>query len=162
MKKFIALHIVFVASLSLAGCVPRVGEWPTVPQISGQVLDAQTRKPVENAEVVVEGHKKSKTHSDAEGRFLTRPDRRWSLGYVCFLPPCPDVLPICDITPIPWLWKNYEGRGNLLLQHDNYFSKNVSWPEIGRYHSFHSPQLDLKDPILLTPQKPQPRKTAAP
>jgi len=142
------------ASLLLSGCILPVPSWnPNVPLISGEVLDAKTRKPVENAEIVLEDrerhgrtetYQKTKTHTDAEGRFLTRPDGTW-FPITAWLPASSKVF-----------------MGNLLVSHDGYYSERQEYfVSDGTVPINRSPRRDLKAPILLTPHKPQPRKTAA-
>jgi len=142
--------MVFV-SLTLTGCILPVPSWnPNVPQISGQVLDAKTRKPIDNAEIVLAErgghiHHKTKTHSDAEGRFLTRPYGTW-FPITGWLPASSKVF-----------------MGNLLVSHDGYsLERQEYFVSDGTVPIYRSPRRDLREPILLTPQKPQPRKTAAP
>jgi len=99
----------------------------------------------------VANHIKTKTCSDVEGRFLTHRDASLRLDFIVYLPPI--STPMVD----------REFCGNLLLSHDDYFTEKVEWSERIYYsYGFKVPKIDLKDPILLTPQKPQPRKAAAP
>jgi len=75
-----------LAALTLSGCILPVPHYSTRFQgVSGQVCDARTQKPIPGVRVSVDEHPEVFTTTDAEGRYLLKPQYTAHGVYVWFV-----------------------------------------------------------------------------
>ena len=90
---FFKMALSFSALIFMCGCIILPIPYKGVPygNISGQLIDDVTQKPVSNAEIYIQSHDDSKTTSDQEGSFFIPATKRWRFDYhIWLIPPNPD------------------------------------------------------------------------
>ena len=167
MKTLLHTFAIF-ASLTLLGCTisyNNIGKHGA--QVEGKVLDAKTRKPIENAKVAIKSFPETTAFTDAEGQFTTRP-----LFFPNTFGPSSPANNVNMLTAREYLdlldsQVCYPSVKNLALSvsRKGYSTEKVKlFPETdeGSGVMYSRTTHNLAAPILLTPQTPPPRKTAKP